>query len=100
MNTTVACESLEQIREQIDLIDGEIVALIARRASYVRQAATFKSTMTQVADPARVEQVIAKVRAHCAELRFDADLGEAVYRAMISGFIRLESNEVLSRQRS
>jgi len=56
--------------------------------------------MTQVADPARVEQVIAKVRAHCAELRFDADLGEAVYRAMISGFIRLESNEVLSRQRS
>ena len=97
MRSTVKCESLEQVREQIDSIDRDIVALIARRADYVKQAATFKATMTQVADPARVEQVIARVRSRCAELCCDADLVETVYRAMISGFIRLESNEVLSR---
>ena len=43
-------------------IDGEIVALLARREALVRQAAPLKADDAAVRAPARVEQVIARVR--------------------------------------
>ena len=38
------CESLEDVRREIDKIDEEIVKLIAKRSKYVKQAARFKDT--------------------------------------------------------
>lgn len=56
----VRCTSIEEFREQIDGIDREIVALLARRGAFVAQAAAFKKTTTDVRAPGRVEQVIAR----------------------------------------
>jgi len=36
------CESLAQVREQIDRLDRDIVALLAERGRYVLAAAPFK----------------------------------------------------------
>lgn len=86
----VRCTSIEEVREQIDGIDRQIVALLARRGGFVTQAAAFKKTTTDVRAPGRVEQVIAKVRGIAEETGASPDVVESVYRAMIAPFIEEE----------
>ena len=93
MNMEVVCNSIEEVRTNIDSIDRKIVALIAERGGFVNQAARFKKTTDDVKAPARVEQVINKVRGLSAEFGGNSDVTEAVYRAMISAFISAELNE-------
>jgi isochorismate pyruvate lyase len=90
---SLPCQSLEEVREQIDRLDRRMVALLAERGEYVRQAARFKKTTQDVAAPARVEQVIAKVRGLAGESGADAEVIEKVYRAMIAAFIEAERKE-------
>jgi isochorismate pyruvate lyase len=84
------CESLDEVRAQIDRLDRAIVELLADRGQYVRQAARFKKTSADVTAPKRVEQVIARVRALADEFGGDADVVERVYRAMIAAFTDAE----------
>ena len=90
---TTHCHSLEQVREQIDLLDRQIVSLIAQRGAYVSQAARFKKDSNAVKAPQRVEQVFAKVRGLASELGANPQVTEDVYRAMIAGFIQQELAE-------
>ena len=87
------CQSIEEIRTQIDRIDRQIVGLLAARGAYVKQAAYFKQTADDVKAPQRVEQVIAKVTTLAAELGANPSVTEQTYRAMISGFISSELAE-------
>lgn len=89
----VVCKSIEEVRTNIDVIDRKIVALIAERGGFVNQAARFKKTTDDVKAPVRVEQVIDKVRSLSAEFGGNAEVTEAVYRAMISAFISAELKE-------
>ena len=84
------CQSIEEVRTQIDRIDRQIVGLLAARGAYVKQAAYFKKTADDVKAPQRVEQVIAKVTSLAAELGANPSVTEQTYRAMISGFINAE----------
>ena len=87
------CRDLDEARTEIDRLDRQIVALLAERAGYVRQAARFKATREDVPAPQRVEAVIGKVRALAAEVELDPALVERVYRAMIAAFIEAELRE-------
>ena len=93
LNKIVECHSLEEVRSHIDRIDRQIVAYIAERGIYVKQAARFKKTTEDVKAPQRVEQVIAKVTALSHELGANPSVTEQVYRAMILGFIHAELAE-------
>ncbi len=83
-------ESLDEVRVEIDQIDREIIALMAERRRFVQQAAHFKTAEADVAAPARVEQVIAKVRGLAEAAQLEAGVAEATYRAMIAAFIEVE----------
>lgn len=87
------CNSLEEIREQIDRIDSEIIKLIAERGNYVLQASAFKQSEEGVKAPKRVEAVIDKVRGKASEYGADPDMIEVLYREMISRFIQKETEE-------
>ncbi|GMV68547.1 MAG: hypothetical protein AMXMBFR76_09860 [Pseudomonadota bacterium] len=93
MSNAVNCTSIEEVRSNIDRIDRQIVALLAERGIFVKQAARFKKTTDDVKAPQRVEQVIAKVTALSQELGANPSVTEQVYRAMISGFINAELTE-------
>jgi isochorismate pyruvate lyase len=77
----------------IDRLDRQIVALLAERGGYVRQAATFKQATADVQAPQRVEQVIGKVTALARELGANPTVTERVYCAMIAAFIEAELAE-------
>lgn len=89
----VTCTTLEQVRENIDRLDRQIVALLAERGSFVSQAARFKKDSDEVKAPQRVEQVINKVRALSQTAGANPDVTEQVYRAMIGAFIQQELAE-------
>jgi isochorismate pyruvate lyase len=88
------CASLKEIRAGIDGLDAQIVALLARRAMYVKDAARFKADSFQVAAPARQAQVFEKARSLATQnnLGFTGfeDVVEATYRAMVAGFVAIE----------
>ena len=81
------CVSLDQVREQIDRVDEEIVRLLGERSSLVRQAVRFKRSADEARAPARVEQVVARVRGLAGNAGADPELVEQVYRAMIAWFV-------------
>lgn len=91
------CATLDEVRAEIDLLDREIVALIAARAEYVKQAATFKKSTNDVKAPQRVEQVIAKVKKLAQDTGVDQNILEATYRAMINAFIAKETDHFNKR---
>jgi isochorismate pyruvate lyase len=84
------CRTIEEVRENIDRIDREIVELISQRSHYVEQAAKFKKTTQDVKAPARVEEIILRVRGLAVENQLDPDIVEKVYRTMIACFIDYE----------
>ena len=88
------CENLEQVRAKIDLIDQELIEMIATRQFYVDQAVRFKRTAEDVQSPERVQQVINKVREQAIQLNTDPDLVEKIYREMIQHFIQRELKEI------
>lgn len=94
------CTSIEEVRQQIDQIDRQVVAVLARRGNFVTQAAAFKKTTDDVRAPARVEQVITKVRGLANEAGASPDVVERVYRAMIAAFIdeELKAHSALTAQ--
>jgi isochorismate pyruvate lyase len=86
----IRCTSLGEVRQYIDEVDRSLVSLLAKRGMLVAQAASFKKTTDEVRAPARVEEVIDKVRAMADETGASAEVVEQVYRAMISAFIAQE----------
>lgn len=86
--------TLGELRQRIDALDAQIVALLAERALCVRDATRFKRDAFQVSAPARQAQVFERVRvlAQAHDDRFPglADVVESTYRTLVAGFIACE----------
>ena len=87
------CPNLTEVRERIDALDVQIVALLAERGRYVKDAARFKRDAFQVSAPARQQQVLDKVRALAERQGAYPEVVEAAYRALIAGFIAREQED-------
>lgn len=87
-----ADSALASIRAAIDALDIQIIDLIADRQARVVQAGILKRGQDSeaVRAPARVEDVIERVRGRAAEAGASPDVVEATYRAMIGAFINME----------
>lgn len=81
---------LSAVREAINEVDEQMVALISRRERLVRRAGALKRDDDSVRAPARVEQVISNVRGYAEKQGVDPTVVEETYRAMISAFIEFE----------
>lgn len=83
--------TLGELREQIDALDTQIVALLAQRAACVRDATRFKRNPMEVAAPARQAQVFTRVRAMATDHQHHfpglPDVVEATYRALVAQFV-------------
>jgi isochorismate pyruvate lyase len=92
------CATLATVRENIDRIDHELIRLMAERQQYVGEAGRFKKDPAAVSDPARVDAVIAKVRADAVAQKLDPAVAEKTFRAMIASFEDFERAEWTARQ--
>jgi isochorismate pyruvate lyase len=94
-----ACQSLEEIREGMDAIDRQVIALLAQRVAYVKAAAKFKTSAAAVAAPDRVQKVLDTRRdwAHAAGL--DGGVIRDLYRDIVSYCVGEEKKHWENSQR-
>jgi isochorismate pyruvate lyase len=87
--------NLGELREQIDALDEQMVALLAQRALRVRDATRFKRDAFQASAPARQAQVFERVRGlarrHEASFPDFPGVVDATYRAMVGAFVAGET---------
>ncbi len=84
------CNSLGDIRREIDSLDAVIVPLLCKRHYFVTQAAQFKPSVEGVVVRSRVEAIVASVRKAAKKSGVNPDAIEAVYRSMIDAFTKDE----------
>ncbi|QKF67347.1 chorismate mutase, type II [Arcobacter venerupis] len=89
----IECNSIDEVRNNINNIDEQIVKLIAQRGEFVKQAAKFKKDSDAVKAPKRVEEVINKVKDLAKSTGANEEVVENVYRSMIDSFINAEMKE-------
>ena len=84
MKAPADCQTMQDLRVQIDLLDAEIVAKLAVRAGYIDRAIQLKQIEqmpARVED--RVEQVVERVRARALVEGLDPALTEDLWRRLI-----------------
>ncbi|OFX06158.1 MAG: hypothetical protein A3E78_14710 [Alphaproteobacteria bacterium RIFCSPHIGHO2_12_FULL_63_12] len=86
----VDCESMGQVRAEIDRIDRQLVRLIAERQGYIEAAARIKAHVGEVRVEWRIEDVVTKVLAAAEREGLSADIAEPVWRTMIERCIAHE----------
>lgn len=82
--------ALEQVRMEIDIIDAQIVDLLAKRIRMAARAGNFKPGPTQIRDKGREEQVIARVRQLAGEKGIDPEVVETIYHRIIHHSVNLQ----------
>ncbi len=92
MSTDGLPDTLSEVRQAIDALDGQLIDLLARRQQLVAQAGRLKPKhdAQAVAAPDRVAQVIKERREQAQAAGLSPDVAEAVWQAMIAAFIRFE----------
>lgn len=90
---------MTDVRAGVDAVDDELVRLLVRRQGYMEAAARIKAERALVRDEARIEAVMAHVRASAAQMGLSHAIAEPVWRALIEACIahELEAFDRLKR---
>ena len=88
------CNSMDEVRVEIDRIDEQMVDLICERFAYVDRAWQLKNAPADARVPWRIQQVIDKVRARAEKNDLPPELVEALWRQMIGWFIQYEEDNL------
>lgn len=89
----IQCSSLQEVRDEVDKLDDMIVELIAKRNSYVKQAAAFKESIEEVKAPERMEAVMQRVRHKALSYNLSPNLISNLYTIMINEMVESEIAE-------
>jgi len=83
---------MQELRDQIDALDKDLVALLAHRAGYIDRAIELKEINGWPARiPDRVEDVVSKVRQEAEAKGLEPDLVEKLWRQLIDWSIAREA---------
>ncbi|MBN1416657.1 MAG: chorismate mutase [Bacteroidales bacterium] len=91
------CTCIEDVREEIDAIDNEIIGLIGKRLSFIREIMKYKNNVEEVYATDRYNAVILKRRELAMMHHLDPDIIENLYRILMDYFIQ-EQLELLKKK--
>lgn len=89
-NTADSCDTMADVRYEIDRLDRLLVEIISERVSFMVAAARIKESRDKVHDDARIEDVVAKVLASAEKHGLPKEIAEPVWREMINRCIAYE----------
>jgi isochorismate pyruvate lyase len=84
------CTTMAEVRQGVDALDRLLVAVLAERQRYMDAAARIKVERHAVRDNARVEDVVAKVKAAARTAGLSEEIAEPVWRTLIERCIAYE----------
>nr|WP_297434708.1 chorismate mutase [Sulfurimonas sp.] len=87
------CNSLQEVREEIDIIDEQLVNLISKRSRLIRQAAAFKDSVDDVKAQDRIDDIMQRVRKKAIELNINPNMISELFKIMIDEMVETEISE-------
>ena len=93
------CNSLEEVRKEVDLIDDELVKLISKRSHYIRQAAGFKESVSEVKTEDRIDFILSRVRHSAIDLGVSPNMISELFEVMINEMVETEIAELKNRNK-
>lgn len=87
------CHSLQEVRDEIDLLDADIVNLISQRSHLIRQAASFKNSVDEVKAQDRIDTIMQNVRKKGIELNINPNMLSELFTIMIDEMVEMEIAE-------
>ena len=91
------CETLEELRKEVDKVDEKIVASIGERNEYIKQASKFKKSVDEIKEKSRIDEVIGKVRHQAVMLGVSPNTMAEIYTLMIDEMVETEIAEFRNR---
>lgn len=87
------CNSLEEVRTEIDKLDTTLVELISERSHLIRQAAAFKNSVEEVKAEDRIDFIMQHVRHKAIELNVSPNMISELFTIMIDEMVETEISE-------
>ena len=87
------CNSLQEVRDEIDKIDMKLVNLISERSHLIRQAAAFKNSVNEVKAEDRIDDIMQRVRKRAIELNINPNMMSDLFTIMINEMVETEIAE-------
>jgi len=87
------CNSLQEVRDEIDKIDMQLVDLISERSHLIRQAAAFKNSVDEVKAEDRIDDIMQRVRKRAIELNINPNMMSELFAIMIDDMVETEISE-------
>ncbi|MBE9184664.1 isochorismate lyase [Microcoleus sp. LEGE 07076] len=84
------CANIHEVREEIDIIDREVIDALSKRFQYVIAAARFKTSEASVIAPDRFHTMLQQRREWALESGLNPDVVENIYRDLVSYYIEEE----------
>ena len=84
------CQTMAEVRQGVDAVDRLLVSVLAERQRYMDAAARIKQDRDAVRDNARIEDVVAKVKAAARDAGLSEQIAEPVWRTLIERCIAHE----------
>lgn len=91
------CQSLEDIRNEIDKIDEHILSLFSERHKYVEEIVRFKNDKDAIIAQDRKEQVILQRKVWAAQKGLNPDTFEKMYILLVESNIAHEMKLLKSK---
>lgn len=85
--------SLEEIRQDIDIIDYQIVELLAKRTQLVSMIGTLKERRSSIRDREREGEVLKRARENAGRKGVDPELIEKIYKMLFDHFVELQERQ-------
>ena len=87
------CNSLKEVRNEIDLVDDKLVELISQRSHFIRQAAGFKNSVDEVKAEDRINEIMQRVRKKGIESNINPNMLSELFTIMINEMVETEISE-------
>jgi isochorismate pyruvate lyase len=87
------CNTLEEVRAEIDILDTTLVELISQRSHLIRQAAAFKDSVDEVKAEDRIDDIMQSVRKRAIELNINPNMISELFTIMIDEMVETEIAE-------
>jgi len=88
------CNSLQEVRDEVDEIDAQLVELISERSHLIRQAAGFKESVAEVKAQERIDDIMQKVRKKAIALNVNPNMISELFKIMIDEMVETEISEL------
>ena len=95
----IKCNTLKDVRDEVDNIDKKLIELISDRSHYIRQAASFKESIEEVKTDERIEYILSNARHRAIKLGVSPNMISELFTIMIDEMVETEIAELRNRNK-